>query len=191
MAVDRAPSSEAAGNARAPSAPAVPADAAMPADVVEIQRALARFAYLITRARQHDRTALGAGVHLNRAAVPILRLLLESGPLRPGEIATQLAVEPPHIARQMRALETLGYAEHAADPGDRRAHRVRLTPAGRDVIARVDQVARQQMLEALAHWTPGELQQLAGPLTRMVDDFLAYNADASVSISGPSHSSYR
>jgi DNA-binding MarR family transcriptional regulator len=159
---------------------AVPASPgpSFPEDVVEIQRALARFAYLVTRARQHDRTAVGAGVHVNRAAVPILRLLAESGPLRPGEIAAQLAVEPPHIARQMRSLENLGYAEHVADPGDRRAHQVRLTPAGRDVIARVDQVDRQQMLDALSGWTPPELRQLAGQLTRMVDDFIAYTAAA-------------
>jgi DNA-binding MarR family transcriptional regulator len=151
-----------------------PGPAPAPADVVEIHRALARFAYLITRVRQHDRTAVLAGVQVSRAATPILRLLSESGPLRPGDIATRLEVEPPHIARQVLLLERSGYAERAADPGDGRAHRIGLTAHGRDVIERIDQVARQQMLQALAQWTPTERQQLASQLSRMVDDFVAY-----------------
>ena len=148
----------------------------VPADVVEIQRALSRVAYLITRARQHDRTALEAGVPVTRAAVPILRLLAESGPLRPGAIATRLEVEPPHIARQVRLLEKAGHVERVPDPGDRRACRVRLTPSGQDAIGRVNQVARQQVLQALAGWTPQERSQLATLLSRMVDDFLAHMA---------------
>ena len=155
----------------------------VPPDVVEIQRALARVAYLITRARQHDRTAVEAGVPVNRAAVPILRLLAESGPLRPGEIAGRLEVEPPHIARQVALLEKAGYAERVPDPGDGRARRVRLTSPGRDAIGRINQVARHQMLEALAGWTPAERKQLATLLHRMTDDFFAYQASKDIETS--------
>ena len=150
----------------------VPADA----DVTEIERALSRIAYLITRARQHDRTALEAGVPVNRAAVPILRLLAESGAMRPGEIAERLGVEPPHIARQVHLLEKAGWAGHAPDPGDRRARRVRLTAAGTDAIDRVNQAARQWIRCALADWTPEEREHLAALMGRMADDFIAHTA---------------
>src|ERR1700683_2398802 len=104
---------------REPSAVgAVPVTGRAPAAaVIELERALSQIAYLITRHRQHDRTAVEAGVPVSRAAVPILRLLAQSPSLRPGEIAARLEVEPPHIARQVHLLERGGYGEGAADPG--------------------------------------------------------------------------
>src|SRR3984885_2399477 len=155
---------------------------AVPTDVIELERALSQIAYLITRHRQHDRTAVEAGVPVSRAAVPILRLLAASPSLRPGEIAARLEVEPPHIARQVHLLERAGYAESVPDPGDRRAHTVRLTPAGRDAIGRISQAGRQQMLKALASWSPQELQQLATLISRMADDFSAFAASEGIEV---------
>ena len=155
---------------------------AVPTDVIELERALSQIAYLITRHRQHDRTAVEAGVPVSRASVPILRLLAESPSLRPGEIAARLEVEPPHIARQVHLLERAGYAESVPDPGDRRAHTVRLTPAGRDAIGRISQAGRQQMLKALASWSPQELQQLATLISRMADDFSAFAASEGIDV---------
>jgi DNA-binding MarR family transcriptional regulator len=155
---------------------------AVPTDVIELERAFSQIAYLITRRRQHDRTAVEAGVPVSRAAVPILRLLAESPSLRPGEIAARLEVEPPHIARQVHLLERAGYAESVPDPGDRRAHTVRLTPAGRDAIGRISQAGRQQMLKALASWSPQELQQLATLISRMADDFSAFAASEGIDV---------
>jgi DNA-binding MarR family transcriptional regulator len=154
----------------------------IPADVIELERALARIAYLITRHRQHDRTAVEAGVPVSRAAVPILRLLAESPSLRPGEIAARLEVEPPHIARQVHLLEREGYAESVPDSGDRRAHIVRLTPSGRDAIGKISQAGRQQMLKALANWSPQELGQLATLMSRMADDFSAHAASQGIDV---------
>jgi DNA-binding MarR family transcriptional regulator len=159
--------------ADAGSAPALAsASASASGDVAEIQRALARFAHMITRARQHDRITVGTGVQISRAGVPILRLLRACGPLRPGEIAAQLGVEPPHIARQVHQLGETGYVELVPDPSDGRARHVQLTAAGRQAIDRIDEMARQQMLRALGAWTPQERGQLAAYLTRMVDDFI-------------------
>jgi DNA-binding MarR family transcriptional regulator len=154
----------------------------VPPDVIELERALSRIAYLITRHRQHDRTAVEAGVPVSRAAVPILRLLAESPSLRPGEIAARLEVEPPHIARQVHLLERAGYAESVPDPGDRRAHTVRLTASGRDAISRISQAGRQQMLKALAGWSPQELRQLATLMSRMADDFSAHAASQGIDV---------
>jgi DNA-binding MarR family transcriptional regulator len=166
----------------APAAGRGSAGGPVPADVIEIERALAQIAYLITRHRQHDRTAVEAGVPVSRAAVPILRLLAESPSLRPGEIAARLEVEPPHIARQVHQLERAGYAESVPDSTDRRAHTVRLTPAGRDAISRISQAGRQQMLKALAAWSPQERQQLATLISRMADDFSAYAASQGIDL---------
>jgi DNA-binding MarR family transcriptional regulator len=112
--------------------------------------------------------------------VPILRLLADSGPLRPGELAVRLAVEAPHITRQVHRLDEVGYTECVADPGDRRAHRVRLTPAGREAADRIRAVSQQRVQRALAHWSARDREQLAILFGRMVEDFVAHAGDSLV-----------
>jgi DNA-binding MarR family transcriptional regulator len=150
-----------------------PSVAPVSADVIELERALTRFAYLITRTRRHDRARTAAGVRLDRAAVMIVRQLAESGPMRPGEIAARLEVEAPHVTRQVQRLMRAGYVDRVPDPDDRRAQLVRLTPSGRAAADRIREVGRRAMQAALAAWKPQELHQLALLFHRMVDDFLA------------------
>lgn len=149
-----------------------PSVTAIPDDVIEIERALTRIAHLLARSRQHDRVAAEAGVPVDRAAVPIMRQLAESGPLRPSELAARLTVEAPHVTRQIQRLEREGYVRCVPDPDDGRAHRVQLTPSGHDAIDRLREVGRQMMWQALEKWSPAELRQLAALFHRMVDDFL-------------------
>jgi DNA-binding MarR family transcriptional regulator len=155
---------------------ALPAPASVPADLVRIERELTRVSHMTNRARRHERLMAEAGVPLDRAAVMVLRRLADSGPLRPGELAVQLAVEAPHVTRQVQRLEKGGYVDRVPDPDDRRAQLVRLTPAGRDAVARVREAALRVMHDALAHWSPEDLARLATLFGRMVDDFLAYGA---------------
>ena len=165
------PSSQPGGR---PSHRPIAAEAPGPADVVELERALTRIAYLITRIKRHDQIRIAAGVPVDRAAVVILRHLAESGGIRPGELAAQLEVEPPHITRQLQRLAKVGYVDRVPDPGDRRAQLIRLTPAGQQAADRIRAVGRQAMQAALVSWAPEDVHQLATLFHRMVDDFLAY-----------------
>ncbi|MFC4909374.1 MarR family winged helix-turn-helix transcriptional regulator [Actinomadura gamaensis] len=145
-------------------------------EIMEIERALTRMAHLLTRARQHDRVVAASGVAVDRAAVPLLRLLAENGePMRPSEIAARLVVEAPHVTRQVQRLERAGYVDRVPDPDDRRAQRVRLSDAGRDAVECIRAVGRAWMDDALADWSPDELRQLARLVHRMVDDFVAHS----------------
>src|SRR5258707_15120758 len=128
----------------------------VPRDVVEVERALARIAHLLNRAKQHHQITTEASVPVDRAAVPLLRQLAESGPMRPGDLAAQLAVEAPHVTRQAQRLEAAGYVERVADPGDRRALLVRLSASGRDAVERILDAGRQSIWQALADWSPEE-----------------------------------
>lgn len=149
-----------------------------PPDIVEIERALDRVSHLLTRVRRHGRTVAEAGVPVDRAAVPVLRLLADAhGPLRPGELAARLGVEAPHVTRQIQRLEGAGLVERVPDPHDGRAHRVRLTAAGREAVDRIRAVSRRWMSEALAQWPVPDRRLLATLLHRMVDDFLAHAAE--------------
>ena len=138
-------------------------------------RAITRIGYLITRARRHDLVRTVAAVPLDRAAVMVLGQLAEAGPVRPGELAARLAVEAPHVTRQVQRLQHAGDADRGR-PGrpPRPAHPAH--PAGRAASDRIREAGTAGMQAALAHWPPQELHQLATLLHRMVDDFLAYSA---------------
>ncbi|WP_084337552.1 MarR family winged helix-turn-helix transcriptional regulator [Actinomadura oligospora] len=155
--------------------PAAPA-ASSPDEIMEIERALTRVAHLLTRARQHDRVVAASGIAVDRAAVPLLRLLADNdGPMRPSEIAARLVVEAPHVTRQVQRLERAGYVDRVPDPDDRRAQRVRLSDTGRDAVDCIRAVGRTWMNDALTGWSPDELRELARLVHRMVDDFVAHS----------------
>ncbi|MFC5187548.1 MarR family winged helix-turn-helix transcriptional regulator [Actinomadura harenae] len=163
-----------------PHHPDPPPPAATPAattdEIMEIERALTRVAHLLTRARQHDRVVAASGIAVDRAAVPLLRLLADNdGPMRPSEIAARLVVEAPHVTRQVQRLERAGYVDRVPDPDDGRAQRVRLSDTGRDAVDCIRAVGRTWMNDALTGWSPGELRDLATLVHRMVDDFVAHS----------------
>ncbi|GAA4227073.1 MarR family winged helix-turn-helix transcriptional regulator [Actinomadura meridiana] len=147
----------------------------VPPDIAEIERALSRVAHMLTRFRQHDRTVVAAGVPVDRAAVPLLRVLAEEGPMRPGEMAARLAVEAPHVTRQLQRLEAAGYVERVPDPDDRRCLRVTLSRAGADAVESIRASGRRWISDALADWSPDDRERLAGLVHRMVDDFEAHS----------------
>ncbi|MDX2547391.1 MarR family winged helix-turn-helix transcriptional regulator [Streptomyces sp. WI04-05B] len=154
-----------------------PKTAPAPKDVAEIERALTRISYLLSRARQHERLMAVAGVPLDRAATALLRQIADSEPMRPGELANRLAVEASHVTRQVQQLQKSGYVTRVPDPDDRRAQRIELTATGEAAVERVREASRRGMQLALGDWSAEELQQLAGLFHRMVDDFLAYSLD--------------
>jgi DNA-binding MarR family transcriptional regulator len=146
-----------------------------PEDMIELERALTRISHLLTRARRHDRTILEAGVAIDRAAAPLLRVLAEAAaPMRLGTLADRLTVEAPHVTRQVQRLERTGFVERVPDPDDGRAQRVRLTAQGAEAVESMCAVGRRQMAEALAHWSDEDRHRLAVLCHRMVDDFLRH-----------------
>ena len=145
-----------------------------PDDLMELEQALTRVAHLLTRAKRHDRLVDEAGVTVDRAGAPLLRLLDEATePVRLGELADRLGVEAPHVTRQVQRLERAGLLERVADPSDRRAQRVRLTGAGTE-RSRACAAGLRRMAEALEAWSDEDRHRLAVLCHRMVDDFLRY-----------------
>ncbi|RMI30919.1 MarR family winged helix-turn-helix transcriptional regulator [Nocardia stercoris] len=145
----------------------------------ELQEALTRMSYLWTRARRHGRIAAAAGVAIERAGSQLLGVLVATGePMRLGELAARLDVEAPHVTREVRRLEEAGLVRRDADPDDRRAQQIRVTPAGRDVIDAINAAGRNAMREALAEWSDEDLAIVARLSHRMVDDFTAHGERA-------------
>ncbi|MET8425098.1 MarR family transcriptional regulator [Nocardia sp. NPDC004860] len=144
-------------------------------DVYELERAATRIAYLLTRMRRHDLVCIEAGVNVNRATMTVLRVLADADcPLRPGEIATRLDVEAPHITRQLQLLQHTGFIDRIADPNDGRAQLIQITYAGHEVVDAVRAVDRRRMADALADWSADDLRLLARLHRRMVNDLLQH-----------------
>ena len=158
--------------------------AAVSTDVIAIEQALTRVAYLAGRARQHERLMVIAGLTLDRAAAAILRSIAESEPVRPGVLAVRLSVEASHVSRQLRQLGRDGYVIRVQDPADSRAHRIQLTDVGLAAVERMREVSHRGMEVALADWSSEDLGDLATLFRRLVDDFVTH-AESSVEV-GPS-----
>lgn len=86
----------------------------------------------------------------------MLHTLWEQEGLTHTELARRLRVQPATITKMITRMEKTGFVERRPDPEDRRASRVYLTEAGRDVQAEVRQIWRTLEQEAFGSFSPEE-----------------------------------
>ena len=123
----------------------------------------------------HERATSLAGVSLERPALQILSVLQNHhGPLRIGEIATQMRVEAPHVTRLVQRLEKRGLVHRVADPQDRRARLIDLTPAGAETSEHYRSVVMGWLSRAFESWDERDRRELGRLGQRMVDDLLHF-----------------
>ncbi|MGH8890977.1 MAG: MarR family winged helix-turn-helix transcriptional regulator [Acidothermaceae bacterium] len=72
---------------------------------------------------------------LSTSTVTTLDTLASKGPLRISQLADHEAISQPGMTTLVNRLEAAGHAERVADPTDGRAALVRITDAGREVLA--------------------------------------------------------
>src|SRR5690242_1331209 len=78
-----------------------------------------------------------------------LVVLAASGPQGTAELAAALAVNPSTATRMCDRLVRKGLVRRRRQAGDRRAVRIALTPAGRDLVAEVSQRRRAELARLL------------------------------------------
>ena len=100
-------------------------------------------------------------LHLGRAARPMLQK----------ELAQSMTLDSSSVVRLLDGLEAAGLVERSAT-GDRRAKAVRLTAAGLQLVARVEQVVDESRARFMADVTPEELA-VALRVMQKVSDALA------------------
>jgi DNA-binding MarR family transcriptional regulator len=83
---------------------------------------------------------------VSASTITTLHTLAARGPLRISDLADREAVSQPGMTGLVNRLEAAGYAERVADPADGRVALVRITEAGRAVLARRS-AARTLVLE--------------------------------------------
>ncbi|GAA0577510.1 hypothetical protein GCM10010172_72810 [Paractinoplanes ferrugineus] len=134
--------------------------------LVQIRRDQQR-RHLQRRAAEGDSAAASAS---NAARYRYLDALDDSPAGLPiSEIADAIGVDRPRASRLTTQLLDEGYVEREPAPGDSRYALIRLTSAGEEFVAGVQENRRRAVAEALADFTAEEAHTLAELLTRFVD----------------------
>ena len=133
----------------------------------------AELAELLTRAswrlRRNERKAL-APYGVTFAPARALRVLVNRGPMRIGDLAELLEIAPRTATTRVDGLETAGLVARSPDPGDRRSTIVAATAQGCELVAllKAERLASAETL--FARLAPGEKAELVRLLGLLVTE---------------------
>ncbi|HWE56379.1 MAG TPA: MarR family transcriptional regulator [Acidimicrobiales bacterium] len=133
-------------------------------------RALDSLVRLSASRRLHSRQAAAAGAAVSQQGFRLLRLIVESGPITPTQLARRSDMDPAVVTRQSRLLEGDGLIERQRDGADGRLSSLSATPDGRRTVTRMGKVLNRHMQLALDDWPPEDVESLALLMGRLVDD---------------------
>lgn len=111
--------------------------------------------------------ALGADLHGSGFGLTEARVLYELAQRdgwRAGELARQLGLDPAYLSRLLKRFVGLGWLERVKADGDGRALELRLTKAGHDAFAPLDEASRRQAGAILERLREGERAALLASL---------------------------
>jgi DNA-binding MarR family transcriptional regulator len=84
------------------------------------------------------------------------------------DLADHFSTSLATVSRSVEDLVQRGYVEREEDAHDRRIKRVRITPAGRDVVSRINETRMAVLQQFLETLTEPERRRLAGALAPIV-----------------------
>ncbi|GAB3908875.1 hypothetical protein GCM10028803_45390 [Larkinella knui] len=113
-------------------------------------------------ARKANRDLAKSGVSLQLEQLPVLFVVncSSDGLLSQQDIANILQRDKSGIQRSIRTLERDGYLRISADDSDRRKNLIGLTPAGKMIIEKIIQTAKELDDEVTNQLTPEEVTSL-------------------------------
>lgn len=111
-----------------------------------------------TMRRRMDQRAAALG--LTRAQWWVMTHLARQEGCKQAELAESLEIEPITLARHLDRLSDQGMVERRACPGDRRAWRIHFTPAGRDLLVRLQGIGAEIREEAMTGLAAGDRDRL-------------------------------
>lgn len=112
-----------------------------------------------------DRRACGLGV--TRAQWKVLFRLTREPGLRQIELADMLDVEPITLSRIVDRLEESGLLERVADPADRRAWRLHVTPKAKPLVEKLRALADEMTADAFAGVGAEDIETMRQVLVRV------------------------
>ncbi len=146
----------------------------MPAtDVTALVARLDASVSSLTRAaavrRLYRRVAGPAGAEIERSSYLVLKQLVEDGPVRITDLAAVHGVEPSTMSRHVSGLVDLGLLTKRPDPADGRAALAEATPAGAELVEKVEAQRHHLFTAILTTWEPSEAEQFVDLIERFND----------------------
>ncbi|RXR08317.1 MarR family winged helix-turn-helix transcriptional regulator [Pseudoxanthomonas composti] len=117
---------------------------------------------------EHELTKLGHDLTFSQYIV-IKKLAAEVTPSA-SDLAKAAEMNPGAMTRLLDKLEARGLITRAADPADRRALHIKLTPAGEQIWSEIGTAGQGVLKRALTGMTDEESGQLMALLTRVRDN---------------------
>jgi DNA-binding MarR family transcriptional regulator len=121
---------------------------------------------IVRRAQRVGRHGEGPALPLDRATYSILGRLHDEGPMRLSDLASCFHLDPSTVSRQVAAVVRSGLAVREADPRDGRAHRLRITSRGEELLVAARAVRRRVFREVLNSWPHEDRLAFASLLER-------------------------
>jgi DNA-binding MarR family transcriptional regulator len=100
----------------------------------------------------------------------VLSIVKDRQPVSSSELSRRFFVTPQSMNEVVAGLEKAGLLSRTEDPNNRRVLGIRLTKAGRDVIARCDSIVDRLESEAFASLPKTQLRELRTALRTVLDD---------------------
>lgn len=144
-------------------------------DLRSVLPRLMQLGNLLNRSGLMERAMKRAEADLDRPALSIILALYVTGKtMRVGEIAERMQVAGPHVTRHLHVLERRRLVQALADPDDRRARLVELTPAGAELADRYVSTLLGWLGGALSDWSTKDRQKFYDLLLRFTDDLATH-----------------
>ncbi len=107
-----------------------------------------------------------SSVPLTLSQFHLVKLMFLNGRHQVGEVADFLGVSPPAATKNIDKLEAHGLVVRAPSSGDRRATLLSVSPKGRRLVRRYEELKTARLSPVLARFRPEELEQLSRLLER-------------------------
>ncbi|MFJ2262319.1 MarR family winged helix-turn-helix transcriptional regulator [Streptomyces sp. NPDC087844] len=101
----------------------------------------------------------------------VLTLLDRHGEMRMSRLAELMAIDMSVTSRHVAHVAEHGWIDRSPDPADKRSRILRLTPAGRDMLADLSERYMNALAHYLADWSDDEVDQLNTLLGRLRASF--------------------
>lgn len=134
----------------------------------DLDSCLAEFVQRAVQGRTQMALAVSmlTGLSLTTAAL-ILLSGLSIKPMRPTELAAFVGIRPATLTRQLKELEAKGLIDRTADGDDGRAHILKLTELGNDVLGAVTEMKRSALRGVLEETSYEDVQKIIRALERL------------------------
>ena len=151
------------------------------------ERSIGLLIHEVSRLMQRNFNRRVQDLGLAQAQWKVLAYLSRREGVNQTTLADALEVQPITLARQIDRLEAAGWVERRADPNDRRAFRLHLTPAAAPMLSEIWQRADCTRQDALAGLSPEACAHLIDGLQAVKKALLVAESAAAQSMPKVEH----